>query len=649
MGCATDAEMSDITLQKQQSNLEMRIAKVKIENFRGIKKADLLLQSHSVLVGDNNTGKSTVLEAIDLVLGPERLSRSPVVDEHDFYAGQYISAESQPIEIKVEVILIDLNTDQESHFKDNFEYYDTTTNDLILGPPPEQTDEQGVVKALRVLFKGWYNEEEDDFVGKTLFASPPADEQRDLEPFRTPDKRICGFLFLRTLRTGTRALSLEKGSLLDIILRLKELRPQMWEEVLKQLRAVTVAEDPLLGITNILESVHTSARAFVTAEWVDKPQMFVSNLTRAELRRVLTVFIGTGAKDSAGKHYAAPFHHQGTGTINMLVLSLLVMIADIKQNVIFAMEEPEIAIPPHAQKRIIGRVTSKASQAIFTSHSPYVLEEFKPEHVLVAKREAGLLTIVPAGFPPTVKPKKYREEFKKRYCEALLAKRVLIVEGRTEFDVFTMVARYHHELDPDLYASLEALGIAVIDAEGDAEVQKLGKFFKDLGKEVFAVFDRQSETRSAEIALHVHHIFESPELTFEKLVIDGTAEAALRRYSATILADGDWPTDLSNRRPEPTMPISDLRDVLKIYLKRAKGQGTMADLLVQSTAEETPPFILDTLSAIKRLVEGEEEAANEPVTTASTGHAPDGNESTAEEAKEPAGIETLAQDGQPDK
>lgn len=45
--------------------------------------------------------------------------------------------------------------------------------------------------------------------------------------------------------------------------------------------------------------------------------------------------------------------HQGTGTINTLVLALLSLIADLKQNVIFAMEEPEIAIPPHTQKRII--------------------------------------------------------------------------------------------------------------------------------------------------------------------------------------------------------------------------------------------------------------------------------------------------------
>lgn len=48
----------------------MRIARVIIENFRGISRANLLFPEHAVLIGDNNCCKSTVLEAIDLALRP---------------------------------------------------------------------------------------------------------------------------------------------------------------------------------------------------------------------------------------------------------------------------------------------------------------------------------------------------------------------------------------------------------------------------------------------------------------------------------------------------------------------------------------------------------------------------------------------------
>ena len=62
----------------------MRIAQLNIMNFRGIATAELKFDGHTVLIGDNNSGKSSVLEAIDLVLGPDRLARSSPIDEHDF-------------------------------------------------------------------------------------------------------------------------------------------------------------------------------------------------------------------------------------------------------------------------------------------------------------------------------------------------------------------------------------------------------------------------------------------------------------------------------------------------------------------------------------------------------------------------------------
>jgi putative ATP-dependent endonuclease of OLD family len=56
-----------------------------IKNFRGIAEGVVDFAAHTLLVGGNNVGKSTVCEALELVLGPERLYRRPVIDEHDFH------------------------------------------------------------------------------------------------------------------------------------------------------------------------------------------------------------------------------------------------------------------------------------------------------------------------------------------------------------------------------------------------------------------------------------------------------------------------------------------------------------------------------------------------------------------------------------
>lgn len=48
----------------------MKVVRLKITNFRSIKSAELHFDGHCLIVGPNNVGKSTICEALDLVLGP---------------------------------------------------------------------------------------------------------------------------------------------------------------------------------------------------------------------------------------------------------------------------------------------------------------------------------------------------------------------------------------------------------------------------------------------------------------------------------------------------------------------------------------------------------------------------------------------------
>ncbi|MBN0364797.1 ATP-dependent endonuclease, partial [Pseudomonas aeruginosa] len=114
----------------------------------------------------------------------------------------------------------------------------------------------------------------DDFTGNTFFATPVLAEGNH-PTFKTTDKRKCGFLYLRTLRTGARALSLERGSLLDVILRLQDKRVTMWEDLLNELRKLPVADKPELGIAPLLKDVQDAVRRFVPSDWAEEPHMRV--------------------------------------------------------------------------------------------------------------------------------------------------------------------------------------------------------------------------------------------------------------------------------------------------------------------------------------------------------------------------------------
>ena len=579
---------------------QMYICKIGISNFRGIKSASILINGNSVFVGDNNSGKSTIFEAIDLVMGPDRLARHPVIDEHDFYGGEYLKGD-KTVQIYIEVVVIGLSEDQKIHFGNHIEWWDKKSNSIISGPPASATDSDDVEPALRLVFQGNYSPEEDDFEGQTFFAETLR-EGSVPEPFRKKDKRKCGFLYLRTLRTGSRALSLERGSLLDIILQLKEIKPQMWESVIEQLEKVSIAGDPNLGITEVLTSVQDSLANIVACESADKPQIKVSNLTRENLRKVLTVFMGSGAYKENGSEYMTPYFHQGTGTINTLVLSLLSMIANIKENVIFAMEEPEIALPPHIQKRVISSVIEKSKQALFTSHSPYVLEEFSPEQILVISRKDGVLSAEPAGMPPAVKVKKYRDEFRRRFCESLLARRVLITEGKTEYDVYSSASRKMQCLHPEKSYSFDLLGIALVNAETDTQVSALGQYYKRLGKTVYAVFDKQEERDSEQIALAVDCAYEANEHGIEDVVLKGIKPSVLLRFALDVVESGEWPPHLSNQTPYEGMKDDELYTTMKLYFKNKKGEGALAELVQFCEEDEMPLFIKDTIISISETV-----------------------------------------------
>lgn len=587
----------------------MRIVHMHIQNYRSIKDAEFLLPEDVVLVGDNNSGKSTILEAIDLVLGPDRMKQRPVIYEHDFYEGQYIKEESEdceevdPIEIRVEATIIGLSEEQESRFLENLEFWDLSEEHIIGEPPVETTDDENVVSALRVIFVGSYNEEEDDFEGRTFFMSPESDTG-ELEPFRTQDKRYCGFLFLRTLRTGSRALSLEHGSLLDIILRLREKRVQIWEDVISELREVGVAENEELGLSATLVEVQEKLRSFIPTEWADDPHIRVSDLTRENLRRVLTVFMASGSEDEG---YAVPFRRQGTGTINMLVFALLSMIADEKQNVIFAMEEPEISIPPYTQKRVIESVKASSSQVLLTSHSPYVIEEFPPDNVVVLQRSEGSLILIPSSLPPKVKMKAYRREMRTRFCEALLARRVLIVEGRTEYDALPAASRRLAYLYPGKHRSLDSMGIAVVDAETDSQVVPLVEYFEKLGKETFAVFDKQDDSTISDA---LEHGFESPETGFERLIAKNIDISVIEEFIDELIKSNEWPLRETDK-PEDGIGEKELRKLLVKVLKKFKGSGEAALLIAKcNSAEEMPGFIVEMLSEIQEVVASKDEESN---------------------------------------
>jgi putative ATP-dependent endonuclease of the OLD family len=591
-------------------------------NFRGVARGTVAFSGHALLVGGNNIGKSTVCEALDLVLGQERLGRRPVVDEHDFHGGRYLDDQDAAVDVRIEAVLVGLSEEAERRFRQHLRRWNNKTCSFVddaaggLGA----ADGADVVWALPLLFVGRYSRKDDDFIGNTFFDHPVGEvdeEDADVDPmsllgggrsvFRRDQKRLCGFVFLRTLRTGSRALSLQRGSLLDTVLKLGgEGAAEMWRETLDALEGLEPAIGDIERLKQIRTEIRTRMGRFVNLVGGDEATaFFASDLTREHLREVVRLFVAA----QPGTHLV-PFNRLGTGSINLLVFALLTFIAELKGNksVIFAMEEPEVALPPHTQRRVAKFVLGEMGQCIVTSHSPYVIEQFDPAQIVILDRDnAGKLNGMPID-GAQVKLKNLRTE-RRQFAEAVLSRAVIVVEGSTEAAMFAAASTVMEKAKPpEEYTHFDLAGVSVFTASGDGDVPRHGPIFAALGKTAFGFYDKQAAAPAADVAAELARFakhWESPEKGIENLLAKQTPVGVLKRFLADVSTRADYPARAGAYNANAQDRA--IRDVAAQVLKHRKGDahGYAAILISHcQSADEIPPTIRAVLEEVHKALAG---------------------------------------------
>lgn len=216
-------------------------------------------------------------------------------------------------------------------------------------------------------------------------------------------------------------------------------------------------------------------------------------------------------------------------------------------------------------------------------------------HVL-SRDSSGILKQLNIVLPDSIKQKRYRQDFRTRFCEGLLSRRVLIAEGETETSAMPIAARRLSELKPEDYTSFEALGICIINAGGETNIPDFSSFYKSLEKRVFAVCDKQTDAHKDKIEKTVEKLFMHDEDGFEQLVLKGTTKVAIDRFIDVL----EWPQHLKTKFPDPK---SDPANALMDYFSWSKGNWGIADFLAQCDETEIPEWIKNTCSNVRSLCE----------------------------------------------
>jgi putative ATP-dependent endonuclease of the OLD family len=573
----------------------VKVARLIVTNFKGVRQSELYFQGHTLLIGGNNVGKSTICEALDLALSADRLRRVPVAGEYDFHNARYLAQDGTAIPIEIEVVLADLAPEILRRCAPNLEYWNRAARRLLGEGEISAVDSEPVEPCLRIQTTVRYDPEDDDFKAKTYYAHSPSAPEGELTQVPPNIKRGFGFLYLRALRTGSRALSLERGSLLDIILRMKDARTGLWERTRQRLRELSPPIDEAAEeLGPILDAIEQRLGEYIPIVGTGRStRLFVSQLTREHLRKTIAFFLAM----TPGQE-PVPFQDVGTGTLNILVLALLSFIAELKkENVIFAMEEPEIALPPHTQRRITNYLLSETTQCFVTSHSPYIIERFEPEQIMLLKRSSdGILSGTPLNLPPGVKAKTYRSQLRRVIAEAMLGQGVIVGEGLSEQVVLTTVAQMLEETDSGLFP-LDLAGISVVNVGGEGNLSEIGAFFKALGLSVFAFFDRRRRNPEEETRIKASFDIYC-QTSYKGMEAFLAAEVPIERQWAYLNevreSDEEGRFGIPGERPEP----GSIRNLTEVVLKGTKGEGGGARLLSHCSIEEIPPTITTFLRSV---------------------------------------------------
>lgn len=471
----------------------MKIVKIVIKNFRCIKSAEIYPHTQNVFLGPNNIGKTTILEALNLVLNPE-LARQDVIDENDFYKRAYsFASETEPAQpappqphIYIEVVLSDLDSNDEDHFVEKLVPW-VEENRQIIESTEEGVDPfAGAKTAIRVFFEGWYDPIEDDFDFTTRFLRSAGMRIDDCPRFTKEDKRYIGFLIYRDFRALTRPITIEQSSLFSRLLFSQLVVPKNFESVLQ---GAQNALDPMVNepdFKGILGAFQEELEKFLNLSDADAELSFdLTDRTRKQVKANAQMYVNDGVM--------LPIQKMGAGTRSLIILSMLTLIMRRRKRGILALEEPETFLFPHAQRRVIDECLALATQTFITTHSPYVLERIPVEGVgRLVKKEDDDYEWKPLSTDNLKSVKLYTQRLRKVHCEALVGKAAMILEGDSDKCWLMGASRILNgkSINGIPFEALELQGISIISADTNGDIIKLGNFFLAAGLNVVGVFDR---------------------------------------------------------------------------------------------------------------------------------------------------------------
>lgn len=393
----------------------MYVRSVFLVNYRSFANATVSLNRHCLLVGANNAGKTSLIEAIDKAFGVGRRA-------YGFTEGDLRAGADGPLRIEFELWPDDGQTfSAEEHG--------------VFGTRVEFTPDNH--ERLRIRFLG---ETEDDGVFR-VSAEYARLDGTPAGPFDYRGRQFLSFYYLPAVRDLSREMRDRNGLWSRLINAVRDdIDPANLEQVAhdagRQLAEAAVGARPLDEVGTAISDglrLATGNDMPITAEIRAAPV----NIDQV-IRSMSVMITGTDPtvrlaldEQSTGFQtlaliglFRALLQHQGVGALGI------------------GIEEPEAHLSPHTSRSVAAMLVNTPQQVLVTTHSPSIAQMFSPFDTLLLKRHETDGTTVSAPGPVTDGTEKAHVErlIRDRAPEFLFARAVILVEGDSEVGVLPAFA-----------------------------------------------------------------------------------------------------------------------------------------------------------------------------------------------------------------
>jgi putative ATP-dependent endonuclease of the OLD family len=374
-----------------------RIRRLEIRNFRAIQALDWVPSAGiNCLVGPGDSGKSSILDAIDLCLGARR---SAPFSDTDFHRLDV----TQPLVVAVTLGALPellLNLDAYGEF---LRGYDAASGQV------EDEPRAGIETVMTVRLTV-----ASDLEPTWSLYSERATQQGLERSLGWKDR-----MALAPARIGTFAntnLSWTRGSVLN---RLTDERANLGAELAR------AARDARANFGN-----HAGAQLTETLRVVTQTATYLGVPVGASAQALLdahSVSIGDGAI-ALHSEAGVPLRSLGTGSARLLVAGLQRMAA--QSATIALVDEVEYGLEPHRLARLLDSLGAKDAalplQVFMTSHSAVAIRELSGDQVFVVRAHGGRHNVRKVGVADEIQSTLRADP------EAFLAKSVVVCEGASE-------------------------------------------------------------------------------------------------------------------------------------------------------------------------------------------------------------------------